>query len=167
MIYFIFAIMSSVGDPMVLFDFNKDSDLSDWMIVDDVVMGGRSDSYLDIDSLGRGRFHGVVSLENYGGFASTRYRPASRPLSGQTTCKIKLKGDGKDYQFRIKEYQTRTFLTYMSFRPLASGRSLRFRSWRCTPHGEAGDSIGPATRPGSSQKWLFSLVTKGMRALNC
>lgn len=115
MIYLIFAIMTSIGDPIVLFDFNSQSDLSGWMIVDDVVMGGRSNSYLVITEEGQGRFHGAVSLENYGGFASTRYRPRPVSLAGQTTCKIQLKGDGKVYQFRIKEYEDERFSYVYSF----------------------------------------------------
>ena len=44
---------------------------SDWLSVDDVVMGGRSASQIEIlrDGL---RFHGELSLENGGGFASIR-----------------------------------------------------------------------------------------------
>ena len=59
--------------PLIIFDFTTESDLSDWRIMDDVVMGGRSDSNLKINEAGHGCFHGYVSLENYGGFASTRY----------------------------------------------------------------------------------------------
>jgi len=103
------------GRPLVIFDFNSESDLSEWAIVDDVVMGGRSDSYLDINKEGQGDFHGVVSLENNGGFASTRYRPSPIPLSGQLYCKLKVKGDGKDYQFRIKEYEDERFSYIYNF----------------------------------------------------
>lgn len=44
----------------------------EWRIVNDTVMGGRSQSSVtDIDD-GLLRFSGLISLENQGGFASTR-----------------------------------------------------------------------------------------------
>ena len=95
-----------VRDPLIIFDFTTESDLSDWRIMDDVVMGGRSDSNLKINEAGHGCFHGYVSLENYGGFASTRYNlDETLKVIGYTTCKIRLKADGKNYQFRTKESQ--------------------------------------------------------------
>ena len=92
--------------PVIIFDFTTESDLSDWRIMDDVVMGGRSDSNLQINEAGHGWFHGFVSLENNGGFASTRYNlKETLQVKGHTTCKIRLKADGKTYQFRTKESQ--------------------------------------------------------------
>ena len=41
----------------VIFDFNKKSNLQDWIIVDDVVMGGRSSSTFKLDK------DGLVSLK--------------------------------------------------------------------------------------------------------
>ncbi len=38
----IFSIILILIDTMVLFDFNTKSNISDWKIVNDVVMGGRS-----------------------------------------------------------------------------------------------------------------------------
>ena len=69
----LFFIIPAMG-PLTVFDFSAESDLSSWRIVDDVVMGGRSDSNLQINDAGHGWFHGHVSLDNYGGFASARYK---------------------------------------------------------------------------------------------
>jgi len=44
-------------------------------------------------------------LENNGGFSSIRYSVNTIDVKGKTHCKIKLKGDGKRYQFRIKTSQ--------------------------------------------------------------
>lgn len=87
---------------MEIFDFSVTSDLADWFIMDDVVMGGRSDGNCIINSDGIGVFYGKVSLENNGGFSSVRYRFGTKKVNGYTTCKIRLKGDGKSYQFRVK-----------------------------------------------------------------
>lgn len=86
----------------VIFDFNKESDLSNWVIVDDVVMGGRSDGSFMLSPEGHGVFQGNVSLENNGGFSSLRYRFRAQRTSEYNTVVLHLKGDGKIYQFRAK-----------------------------------------------------------------
>lgn len=102
----ILCLTVTAMEPLTVFDFSTESDLSAWRIMDDVVMGGRSDSNLQINEAGHGWFHGYVSLENNGGFASTRYNMEEAILvEGYTTCKIRLKADGKNYQFRTKESQ--------------------------------------------------------------
>ena len=78
------------------------SDLQDWIIVNDVVMGGRSSSTFKLDEDGEGVFEGNISLENNGGFSSLRYRFLKRTIKGDTQVKITLRGDGKKYQFRVK-----------------------------------------------------------------
>jgi NADH dehydrogenase [ubiquinone] 1 alpha subcomplex assembly factor 1 len=85
----------------MLYQFDKKSSPSDWKIVDDVVMGGRSSSNFHINESGNGVFEGIVSLENNGGFSSVRHRETYQILS-QNNIRIHLKGDGSDYQFRVK-----------------------------------------------------------------
>ena len=87
---------------MKLFDFNTKSDISNWTIVDDVVMGGRSNGSFKLNKDGQGVFSGDVSLENNGGFSSLRYRFNTKTIKGYTKAILKIKGDGKSYQFRIK-----------------------------------------------------------------
>ncbi|MGB5821782.1 MAG: CIA30 family protein [Saonia sp.] len=87
---------------MVIFDFSKSSDLSNWNVVDDVVMGGESSGSFIIDSSGNGVFKGFVSLANNGGFSLVRYRFKSVGTSEYKTFRIRIKGDGKKYQFRVK-----------------------------------------------------------------
>lgn len=91
-----------ISDSMLLIDFDNTSDLKNWMIVDDVVMGGRSQGNFELNEDGNGVFYGYVSLENYGGFSSVRYRPGQIHVEGHSNAHIRLKGDGKDYQFRVK-----------------------------------------------------------------
>ena len=90
--------------PEYIFNFDDNSDLGNWYIVDDVVMGGRSDGHFKIET-GKGVFSGRVSLENYGGFSSVRYQFDTKEISKYKKCMIKLKGDGKAYQFRVKTNQ--------------------------------------------------------------
>lgn len=86
----------------VIFDFNKSSDVQDWIVVDDVVMGGESSGTFKLNDDGFGVFEGSISLDNNGGFSSVRYRFQKTMIKECTTIIVKLRGDGKKYQFRIK-----------------------------------------------------------------
>ncbi|WP_046755741.1 CIA30 family protein [Kordia jejudonensis] len=88
-----------------LFNFTKNSDISNWYIVNDGVMGGMSQSTFSLNENGVGVFKGNVSLENNGGFSSVRYDIGKTEISEKTTLVIRLKGDGKQYKFRLKENQ--------------------------------------------------------------
>jgi hypothetical protein len=88
---------------MTLFNFTTEGDISNWKIVDDVVMGGRSDGSFTINEDGHGAFSGKVSLENNGGFSSLRYTFKTKETSVYSKFVIRLKGDGKPYQFRVKD----------------------------------------------------------------
>lgn len=98
----IFMVSLVISSSMVIFDFNKVSYISDWKIVNDVVMGGRSYSKFHINEEGHGIFKGTVSLENNGGFASLRHRFKRKKIAGYKKVMIHLKGNGKRYQFRAK-----------------------------------------------------------------
>ncbi|MDF1696722.1 MAG: CIA30 family protein [Saprospiraceae bacterium] len=98
----ILASILVITGSMTLFDFDAKSDLRNWTIVDDVVMGGRSDGKFKINESGYGQFYGSVSTENYGGFSSVRYYPGRKIIEGKQIVEIRLKGDGKSYQFRTK-----------------------------------------------------------------
>jgi len=85
-----------------IFIFGHKSDLSQWRIVNDGVMGGKSTSSITVDENGRGLFSGDVSLENNGGFASVRYESGLEDIRRYNSLKLKIKGDGKTYQLRVK-----------------------------------------------------------------
>ena len=95
------AMFSSIYGQ-VIFDFNQNSKVEDWVIIDDVVMGGKSSGTFSLNAEGFGVFEGAVSLENNGGFSSVRYRFPRMQIKESTKIFIRLKGDGKEYQFRIK-----------------------------------------------------------------
>jgi len=73
-----------------------------WRTINDGVMGGMSNSQMNILPEGIGKFSGKVSLENNGGFASTRATLAQPLTNSYTKVVIKVKGDGKKYSFRIQ-----------------------------------------------------------------
>ena len=91
-----------IMNTIMIYDFNKNATANDWKIVDDVVMGGISNGSFSIDNEGNGAFEGRISLENNGGFSSVRHSFEKIEVSKNSIVIIRLKGDGKDYQFRIK-----------------------------------------------------------------
>jgi len=95
-----------------LFNFTIDSDLSNWYVVNDGVMGGVSESSLKINKDGHAVFSGTIRLENNGGFASIRHNFDAITVSEETALHIKLKGDGKSYQFRVKD-KSNTYYSYV------------------------------------------------------
>ncbi len=91
-----------ITNPLLLFDFDYTSNTEEWQIVNDVVMGGRSNGEFLINSEGNGLFKGSVSLDNNGGFSLVRHRFKTKNIKGYKKLFIRLKGDGKRYQFRVK-----------------------------------------------------------------
>ncbi len=88
-----------------IFDFKSKEDTNNWYVINDGVMGGLSSNSLEIMADGKALFKGSVTTENNGGFASVRYAFSKKEVSKFTHIVLRIKGDGKDYQFRIKEEQ--------------------------------------------------------------
>lgn len=74
----------------------------DWAAVNDGVMGGRSDSQFEQRDESAA-FTGVLSLENNGGFASVRFANPTPDLSGFDALVLRVRGDGRDYQLRLRD----------------------------------------------------------------
>ena len=113
-------------NSQLIFDFNHNADISDWKIVDDVVMGGRSNGKFNIDSDGNGVFSGDVSLENNGGFSSVRYQFEKINTTRDSKVIIRLKGDGKEYQFRIKNNRNTYYSYITSFKTSGNWETIVF-----------------------------------------
>lgn len=90
----------------VIFDFrqptNEMRDL--WGALDDVVMGGVSQSGAQLQSEGLA-FTGYVSTANSGGFASVRTRnfEPALDLSNYSGIELRVKGDGQRYKFFLRD----------------------------------------------------------------
>ena len=97
-----FLFISMQMNAQEVYDFSTDSKSGDWFVVDDGVMGGRSQGNVGLSEEGHGVFQGTVSLENNGGFSSIRARMDGLETKGYSAFKIRLKGDGKNYQFRVR-----------------------------------------------------------------
>ena len=86
----------------IIFNFtNPSADLKEiWGAVDDVVMGGVSESSIRLAE-NKAIFSGNVSTDNNGGFASVRTRNFNPPidLSNYEGIELRVRGDGKRYKF--------------------------------------------------------------------
>ena len=132
----------AMQEPRDLYDFTYQETSGVWMIVNDGVMGGISESRLSLDQQGFLVFEGRVSLDYGGGFASVRSilnRLDADPYDG---ILIRFKGDGKRYQLRLRQvdrmegvaylqhFETKTgeweevFLPFHSFQASYRGRRL-------------------------------------------
>ena len=100
---FLILLILVFQSSMSIFQFNAESNIDNWRILDDVVMGGRSNGEFKINYEGFGEYSGDVSLENNGGFSSLRYYFDTVDSQDYNTFKLKIKGDGKTYQFRVKD----------------------------------------------------------------
>lgn len=114
-------------------NFTKNSKLYDWTIVNDVVMGGKSTSTISINTDGNALFKGEVSMENNGGFSSLRHRFEKLDISKYKKIKLRLKGDGKKYQFRIKPSRFNQYFYVYSFQTSGDWQVIEINLTDFTP----------------------------------
>lgn len=92
------------GSEKLIFDFTPSQELKDtWGAVDDVVMGGVSESGIQLVE-NTALFAGNVSTANSGGFASVRTRNFEPPfnLAGYEGVELCVRGDGNRYKFLLR-----------------------------------------------------------------
>ncbi|MBI33920.1 MAG: CIA30 family protein [Flavobacteriales bacterium] len=87
---------------MILFSSNQKVMDCKWKTINDVVMGGKSIGIIEFNHDSQVVFKGKVSLENNGGFSSAKCEFSETNIEGATKVVLRVKGDGKNYQFRIK-----------------------------------------------------------------
>jgi NADH dehydrogenase [ubiquinone] 1 alpha subcomplex assembly factor 1 len=106
------------GD-IIIFDFEKNTNINRWYSTNDDVMGGVSNSLMNLDENGNGVFTGVVSTENNGGFAMVRL-PLNINLSDDLkNIVLHVKGDGKKYELRMKSNRSQQYWYIYSFQTTA------------------------------------------------
>ena len=105
------SVSGSRGPGIELFDFSGAE--PSWYTVDDNVMGGISNSSVVIDTEAHSlSFTGAVSLENNGGFVSTRSQWTGYDLSAFDGIALRVRGDGNTYRFRIRTEETGSAIAY-------------------------------------------------------
>jgi hypothetical protein len=90
---------SPADADLVLADFDTDEGNPGWYVVNDNVMGGRSEGGFTIDD-GALRFAGRTNTDG-GGFSSIRTRPVEFDLSTYDGIRLRVWGDGRRYTWRL------------------------------------------------------------------
>lgn len=106
------ALSSHVANDERLFGFDSPEAAQQWQAVNDGVMGGISDGRFRITADGTMEFFGTLSLENNGGFASVRSRPADLGLDAGDTVVVRLRGDGREYVLNLYTKSRQTAFSY-------------------------------------------------------
>lgn len=115
-IFFLFILFSiPMAKEHTVVNFQKKTTLNDWYIVNDGVMGGLSQSEVHINGDGHLHFQGKVSLENNGGFASVQHPMNLSGVHDFTHITLRIKGDGRKYQFRLKSDRSQAHSYIHSF----------------------------------------------------
>lgn len=90
---------------VLLVDLGNADEVAEWTTVNDPVMGGRSTSEVAFGEGGL-RFSGSISLDNNGGFASTR-GPVDPEIgtkaTGARSLRVRALGDGKTYLLKVRD----------------------------------------------------------------
>lgn len=165
---FCLILTTTMAQNKMIFDFDNDAGLKQWVIENDVVMGGVSQSKIQLNNSGNAVFSGEVSLENNGGFAQVKHITEINDVQSYAYVTLKVKGKPSTYQFRIKKNKAEEVHSYVqefevtsewqtiqlklsSFYPRYRGRSLNLPNF-------GGDSIEEvAILIGNKKKEEFQL----------
>ena len=94
------AADSPAGQDLLLTDCGPDTPDLGWYVVNDNVMGGRSEGGFEQTS-GELIFAGSTNT-NGGGFSSIRTRALQLDLSNHAGIQLRLKGDGRRYTWQLQ-----------------------------------------------------------------
>ena len=94
--------IQSAASIKLLLNFRDINDSGRWMVVNDGVMGGVSRSTVNLHNDGYLIFAGNVSTDYGGGFASIRTDCKNWEIGKHEGLILRVKGDGKTYQFRCR-----------------------------------------------------------------
>ena len=137
-------VAKAENNSQMLYDFTKQGK-GKWRIQNDVVMGGRSESQLKMTDENEAHFTGRVSLENNGGFCSIHQTSENDPFiinEGSDAFILNVKGDGKNYNFRIRTPKGRhSYASTFSTNNNVDWEtiSIPFKSMQATYRGEVVD----------------------------
>ena len=107
-------LMQAVAEKALqpLLDFTGPDAAQKWQAVNDNVMGGVSDGRFKITADKTMEFSGRLSLENNGGFASVRTKPADFDIKSGDALVVRVKGDGREYVLNIYTKSRRMAFSY-------------------------------------------------------
>jgi monofunctional biosynthetic peptidoglycan transglycosylase len=146
-----------------LFTFASPAAAAEWGAVNDGVMGGVSDGRFRITEHGTLEFHGTLSLDRGGGFASGRSRPRELGLQAGDSLVARVRGDGRGYQLNLYTAARRTGSSYRAPVRTRAGEWIEacipLDRFAATAFGQAVAAAGPVD-PGSVTSVGFLLAEK-------
>lgn len=90
---------TALADEALLTDFAANGNDLGWFVVNDNVMGGRSEGGFELQQ-GELVFSGRTNTDG-GGFSSIRSAPTNLDLSNYAGIRLRVKGDGRRYTWRL------------------------------------------------------------------
>jgi len=93
------ASESDAQEDLILADFTSVQSGPDWYVVNDNVMGGRSEGGFRVEQ-GELYFAGRTNTDG-GGFSSIRTKPVEFDLTEYDGIRVRAKGDGRRYTWRL------------------------------------------------------------------
>jgi monofunctional biosynthetic peptidoglycan transglycosylase len=84
-----------------LFGFKDPSAVEGWQVINDGVVGGKSQGAIRPSASGTAVFEGTISQE-HGGFVTVRCPNGAYDLRGFAGLEVRLRGDGKRYHLLVK-----------------------------------------------------------------
>jgi len=131
----------------ILFDFGSEEAAKQWQPVNDGVMGGVSEGRFRITEQGTMEFFGTLSLENRGGFASVRSRPAVLDLKDGDVLVARVRGDGREYYFNLLVPTLRIAYSYRAAFQTKAGEwqevKVPLKDFQATSFGQPVKDAGP------------------------
>jgi NADH dehydrogenase [ubiquinone] 1 alpha subcomplex assembly factor 1 len=159
--FFIFLVFTlSITPSMIVFDFKSQTDIQKWSVVNDGVMGGLSKGKLTLSESGNAIFSGTVLLENNGGFSSVRHHFPNTNISSYQKIVMRVKGDGKIYQFRVKTNASDFYTYTYSFKTNGEWETIEIPFSEMTPS-YRGRRVNLPNYPGVSIEEIAFLVGNG------
>jgi NADH dehydrogenase [ubiquinone] 1 alpha subcomplex assembly factor 1 len=132
---------------VALFEFAGPAASQQWQAVNDGVMGGVSEGRFNITPEKTLEFFGTLSLENNGGFASVRSKPADLNIIAGDAIVVRVKGDGREYVLNLYTKSRRMAFSYRAPLPTKRGEwtevSMPLAEFTPTAFGRRVQGMGP------------------------
>ena len=103
--------VGAVGEELDSVIYSAVSSPLDWWVINDTVMGGRSQSRWVAKTGEMGVFEGLLSLENNGGFTSVRSSTVAFGAA-HDIVRLRVRGDGRTYRFVLRTDATGGGVSY-------------------------------------------------------
>lgn len=142
-------LMQAVAEEALepLLDFTRPDAAQQWQAVNDGVMGGVSEGRFRVTPDKTMEFFGRLSLENNGGFASVRTKPAALGIEAGDALVVRVRGDGREYVLNIYTKSRRMAFSYRAALPTAKDEwtevSVPLEEFIPTSFGRRVQGMGP------------------------